>query len=192
MDVPLQEGFPVPAMSRLKIRSLAANARGVLQLGHGRIEIARLLDRLTQFGIYYDVFDNASEPVPRGVEACYVPENRTLYLRDQVYQQVMRGGQRAVFTVGHELGHAVLAHRRTANRQTGATFPIYCNSEWQANVFAAEFTMPLQSILELRLTTASQISQHFGVSPAAARVRLEDLARHKELKNEKPQSVPAL
>jgi hypothetical protein len=182
MKPPLHDGFPVAACSRLKIRAAAQHARKVLCLPAGRINIARLLDDLTRFGIYYDVFDRASAPVPREVEACYVPEDRTLYIRDTVYSEMVSGGMRAVFTLGHELGHAVLAHRRTFNRQSIIGVPIYSQSEWQANRFSAEFTMPLNEISQFNLFTAEQIANFFGVSPAAARVRLSDLEKYKELK----------
>lgn len=182
MEVPLHEGFPVAPMSRLAIREAAVHAREVLNLGTGRIDFPRLLDRLTLFGIYYDVFDNSNGPVPPGVEACFVPEDRTLYLRDSVYRQLCQGGQRAVFTVGHEMGHAVLAHRRTLNRQWTSAFKIFCNSEWQANRFAAEFTMPLAEIQRLKLASAMAIAEHFGVSPAAASVRINDLLEKGEIK----------
>jgi len=182
MDMPLHEGFPVAPMKRLRIRDAAIHARRVLDLPAGGINLPRLLDRLTSFGIHYDVFDAESEPVPREVEACWIPEDRTLYVRDSVFEQMVKGGQRAVFTVGHELGHAVLAHRRTYNRQSAASMPIYCNSEWQANCFAAEFTMPLDQILLHGLTSAMAIAAHFGVSMAAASVRLRDLTQKDELK----------
>lgn len=178
----LHEGFPVAASSRLKIRVAAEHARRVLALPPGRIAIPRLLDDLTRYGIYYDVFDQSSCPVPREVEACYVPEERTLYIRDTVYAEMERGGMRAMFTLGHELGHALLAHRRTLNRQSIAGVPIYSQSEWQANRFAAEFVMPLDQIIAYQLTTPQQIADFFGVSPAAARVRLSDLEGKDELR----------
>lgn len=182
MKPPLHEGFPVAPSSRLKIRAAAQHARKVLGLPTGRINIARMLDDLTRFGIYYDVFDRASAPVPPEVEACYVPEDRTLYIRDTVYDEMVRGGMRAVFTLGHEMGHAVLAHRRTLNRQSIASVPVYSQSEWQANRFSAEFTMPLDEILRFGLLTIDKIADFFGVSPAAASVRLSDLEEKGELK----------
>jgi hypothetical protein len=182
MSQPLHEGFPVAPLSRARIRAAAVHARRILELPDGRINIPRLLDELSQFGIHYDVFDQKSEPVPRGVEACYVPEDRTLYIRDTVYTEMEKGGYRSRFTFGHELGHAVLAHRRTLNRQSDLQIPIYCESEWQANCFAAEFIMPLTEIVKFNLYSVDAIAEHFGVSPAAARVRLDDLTRKGELR----------
>ena len=181
MDVPLSQGFPVAPRSRADIRATAVNARRVLGLPDGRINIPKLLDGLTDYTIYYDVFDRTSAPVPPEVEACYVPEDRTIYIRDRVFDQMVEGGQRAVFTIGHELGHALLGHRRTFNRQPASSVPVYSNSEWQANLFGAEFTMPLEQIKRKCLYTAESIARAFGTSPAAARVRLEDLANKREL-----------
>lgn len=181
MDMPLHEGFPVAPRKRTDIRAIAQNARDVLQLPSGKLNSPRLLDVLSaEFGVHYDIFDRESAPVPMAVEACYVPEDMTIYIRDSVFDQMAKGGQRAVFTIGHELGHAVLAHRRTYNRQVNEV-PVYCNSEWQANTFAAEFTMPLKEIRLRALRTAEAISNFFGVSPAAAATRLADLRRKGEL-----------
>ena len=164
------EGYPVAPRSRRDIEAAALHARRVLGLPDGRIDIPKLLDQLTQYGIQYDVFDSHSSPLPREVEACYCPSDQTLYIRDSVYAQMVRGGQRAIFTFGHELGHAVLAHRQGFNRQVSSV-PKYCNSEWQANVFAAEFTMPKDQIKRYALRTPEAIAGFFGVSLAAARVR---------------------
>jgi hypothetical protein len=172
----LQDGFPVPPRRKVDIRAAALNARRVLGIPPGRIDIPRLLDRLSaEYGIHYDVVDDHSDILPRGLEACYVPEDRTLYIASSIYREMCTGGQRAVFTLGHELGHIVLAHRRTLNRMNGAPLKVYCNSEWQANVFGAEFTMPLDQIQDGRLFTIEQLIAHFGVSRQAARVRMEDL-----------------
>lgn len=181
MEVPLHEGFPVPAMSKAQIRQYATHARKILALPQGRLNIPHLLDKLTEYGIYYDVFDRHEAPVSQAVEACYVPEQRTMYIRDSVFEQMANGGQRSVFTFGHELGHALLGHARTVNRTPSQPLKAYLNSEWQANIFAAEFTMPSEQIHQHNLLTAEAMSRFFGVSPAAARVRLEELRKQGEI-----------
>lgn len=175
MDMPLHEGYAVAAQSRTDIRAAALHARNVLGLRSGRLDISNLLDRLTEFGLYYDVFDRDTSPVPIEVEAYYVPEDRTIYIRDSVHKEMCNGGQRAVFTLGHELGHALLAHRHTYNRKSAKDLPAYCNSEWQANTFAAEFTMPIDQIKAHGLNAPKLISNHFGVSMAAASIRQKTL-----------------
>jgi hypothetical protein len=182
MEVPMHEGFPVAPRSRQEIRDAAVHARRILKLPQGRLAIPKILDKLSaEFGVHYDVFDKSTAPVPPEVEACYVPEDFTIYIRDSVFDEMASGGARAVFTFGHEMGHALLGHRRTYNRQLVATVPRYCNSEWQANAFAAEFTMPTDQIWQYNLQTAEAITRYFGVSPAAARIRVEDLSRKGEL-----------
>ncbi|WP_313569397.1 ImmA/IrrE family metallo-endopeptidase [Comamonas terrigena] len=181
MDMPLHEGFPVAPRKRVDIRAVAQNARSILELPPGKLDWQPLLDKLsTNYGIHYDIFDKHSAPVPMAVEACFVPGPMTIYIRDSVFDQLASGGQRATFTMGHELGHVLLAHQRTHNRLT-RDVPIYCHSEWQANIFAAEFTMPLPEIQKRSLRTAEAISNFFGVSPAAATTRLADLRKKGEI-----------
>ena len=178
----MHDGFPVAPRYRVAIRTAAQHARSILQLPPGRLNIPRMLDVLSaEYGIHYDVFDDSCAPVPRQVEACFVPEDMTIYIRDSVFQEMAVGGQRAVFTIGHELGHALLAHRRTYNRQSAVDLPAYSNSEWQANTFAAEFTMCLIQMKARNLRTVQAVSDFFGVSPAAAQVRLADLLKRGDL-----------
>jgi hypothetical protein len=187
----LQDGFPVPGRRRIDIRAIALNARAVLGIGKGRFDIPRLLDRLSVvFGVNYDVIGEHDGVLPEGVEACWVPEATTLYIRDSVFVQMCKRGQRAVFTIGHELGHIVLAHRRTANRMSSQPIKTYCNSEWQANCFAAEFTMPLDQINAGQFTDADDLVEAFGVSSVAASIRMQDLTSRSEIKK-KPQGVAA-
>ena len=180
-DLPMHEGHAVAPLSRASIKKTAQHARKVLGLPDGRIDTPRFLDDLTSFGIYYDVLDRSSDMMPAGVEACYVPEERTLYIRDTIYDAMCRCDPRAQFTIGHELGHAILAHRRTYNRQVGA-IPVYCNSEWQANTFAAEFVMPVDEINRRVLHAPQAIASHFGVSISAAKNRLSFLEKNREIK----------
>jgi hypothetical protein len=172
----LQTGFRVAPQSTLKIRQIALNTRAALGLPEGRIQLDRLLERLHGYGIVPDVFDSASAPVGQGIEACWVPESQTLYIRDSVYADACRGGTRATFTLSHELGHIVLAHKRTTNREVpGVAMPPYENSEWQANTFGAEFSMPLPAIMQRNLWTPTALAGYCGVSVQAAEIRIQKL-----------------
>lgn len=176
----LQDGFRVAGQSTPRIRQIALNTREALDMGDGRMPLGRLLERFHTFGITLDVFDASSAPVGHNVEACWVPESTTLYVRDHVYTDACRGGTRATFTISHELGHMMLGHRRTQNRQRPGPIPPYENSEWQANTFASEFSMPLPVIVKRHLWTPGAIADHFGVSIKAAEVRIEKLRRSRE------------
>lgn len=178
----LQTGFRVAPQSTEKIRQVALNTRQALELPDGRINLPQFLERLHIFGIVVDVFDAESAPVDQSIEACWVPEQATLYLRDHVYADACKGGTRATFTISHELGHIVLAHKRTINREHATSIPVFQNSEWQANTFASEFSMPITSIQSLGLTTPQKVANFFGVSLQAAAIRLEKLEKKKYAK----------
>lgn len=83
------------------------------------------------------------------------------------------------FTIAHELAHVVLHHRSASCQQEQYN---RCGSdpqEWEANRFAAELLMPEQDFrLEARRLNndPAALARKFGVSGAAAKVRLAALA----------------
>jgi hypothetical protein len=173
--VEITTGFRVPAQSTMRIQQIALNTRQTLALPDGRINLTQVLENLYPIGIILDVVDTENTPVGQSIEACWVPEQATMYIRDHVYEDACKGGTRATFTIAHEIGHIVLAHKRTTNRDTSKQFPIFENSEWQANTFAAEFSMPITSITKERLDTPQKIANFFGVSLQAAEIRLKKI-----------------
>jgi len=173
-------GFRVSPRSIADIRETATRARAALDF-RWPVPLGRFLERLLIYSITYDVVENRGA-LPPGVEACWVPENLTLYLTNRVYNEACANDPRALFTVFHEMGHALLGHRRTLNREVpGREIKTYEDSEWQANQFAAEFLMPLEEIVRYNLTTEGQLMSRFGVSMAAARIRLSRLRRAAEI-----------
>ena len=184
----MKEGIEVPPLRRIDIRAAAVRARTVLRAGEGRIDAEHLLERLYEYGITVDVFDSAEAPVAANVEACFVPETSTLHIRDTAYSQMCSGHARGIFTFGHELGHIILAHRKTLNRTVATPaggVPAFSNSEWQADTFSAEFTMPLDVINSLKLFTPESIASHFGVSLKASEIRLYNLRKYSETQERK-------
>lgn len=122
-------------------------------------------------------------------------EQMELLLSKEWYPKLLEGYSRASFTVAHELGHAVL-HTQTLldlgdlNLQSQAALhrghkehPIYRDTEWQANSFAAAFLMPFEGIRNLcaKVGTLSDwgVADHFGVSAEAALIRLDVIRRGK-------------
>ncbi len=116
--------------------------------------------------------------------------------RPDVWEGVGAANARFRFTIAHEIGHVVL-HRDDLARNRGCAFrdvvtateklppevPIFCSPEWQANVWAAAFLMPLAGVrvylrrLGRQGTEFSQalFARHFQVSSQAAEIRLEKL-----------------
>lgn len=181
-DGPLN-GFRVAGLGVAAIRMSADNVREILEIGDAPqvMDIGLLLDLLSvKYSITYDVLDADEMPHP-DVEACWDPESITMHIRSDVYEKACRDDGRARFTVMHELGHALLGHRRTINRACEVPTKVYEDSEWQANQFAAEFLMPLNVIRGLGLNTASKIELHFNVSGQAAQRRYSQLSKRGEI-----------
>ena len=168
--VKYKTGFRVPPLSVEKIRAKAENLRPLLLPGEGPCHHEAFVGRLEEFGISYDVVED--NYLPKGVEASCLPEKRIIYITETTYKAITQNDERARFTIFHELGHLLLAHSRTFHRDNTATFPVYENSEWQADQFAAEILMPLSVIREKALTQAFELQQEFGVSFQAATYRL--------------------
>lgn len=147
----------------------------------GVLDLELFLGGLEKFGITVDVVDDGF--LLPGVEATCLPEKRLIYITASTYDSIVRNEERARFTVFHELGHLLLAHSRSFHRDTTVSFPIWENSEWQADQFAAEILMPLSVIRAKNLTTAGELQTEFGVSYTAASIRLSRLRGRREIKN---------
>jgi Zn-dependent peptidase ImmA (M78 family) len=144
-------------------------------------DLEGFLERLELYGITYDVVEDSF--LPYGVEASCIPEKRVIYITTSTFEAVKRNDERARFTIFHELGHLLLAHSRTFHRDATREFPVYENSEWQADQFAGEILMPLDVILRKNLTAAWELQEEFGVSFQAASYRLAKLRSKGEIKS---------
>ncbi|NRR29271.1 ImmA/IrrE family metallo-endopeptidase [Oxalobacteraceae bacterium] len=174
-------GFRVKGLSVAKIRANARNVRELLMPTGECTDLEAFVENLENFGITYDVVDDSF--LPKGTEASCIPEKRLIYISESTYAGICRNDERARFTIFHELGHLLLAHSRTFNREISDEFPIFENSEWQADQFAAEILMPLEIILSKGLRTAVDLQKEFGVSYQAAACRLKKLRAKREIKN---------
>jgi len=165
-----------------EIRQSAVNASEVLGLSDQVVPLSNFIESLSAFGITVDVVDDENQVfVMTGVEAVCVPETATIYLTEATYAAARRDDPRTRFTVFHELGHFVLQHNKAMARHNYVA-KAYLDSEWQADQFAAEMTMPLETILRLRLFTPTQIAQHFRVSLPAAIKRVTQLRKYGSIK----------
>jgi hypothetical protein len=178
------QGFRVRGRGVADIRLSADNVRKILAIGDDlqKINVGLFLDNLSvEYGITYDVLEHHEMPHP-DVEACCDPSSMTMYIRSDVFESGCWQDPRSRFTVMHELGHALLGHERTINRQKPEhETKIYEDSEWQANQFAAEILMPLDVIKKYSLNSALDIQTHFNVSFLAANNRVNQLNKRGEL-----------
>jgi hypothetical protein len=124
-------------------------------------------------------YRNAVGPRPESIQ---VEPNRSF----EIFLPTMTSMSRDRFTIAHELGHLFLHFPivQEANPNDGMiayrwvddTNPDLQRCEWEANWFAAAFTMP--EALFTQLYTASDLSiaaSVFGVSEQAVRIRAKSL-----------------
>ena len=163
------------------IRQVAVNVRKVLGLTGTPVNLCDFLDGLMKFGITAEVIeDEDSTFLIAGVEAYCNPETATITLTAQTYQAARRNDPRTRFTIFHELGHLLLQHSKTMGR-ANVIAKRFIDSEWQADQFSAEMTMPLDIIKAKQLLTPTAIAMHFKVSFPAAASRIRQLTRKGEL-----------
>lgn len=178
MTEPYQlRGYVVNPISINDIRSKAVVVRDALGLGNDAIDLEGFLERLSSYGVTIDVVDDLDMPgFSFHSEACCIPETATIYLTELTYDKACSNDPRTRFTIFHELGHLILGHSRELHRKDiPKDMKPFMDSEWQADQFAAEMTMPLDVILELKLFDIELIRRQFGVSEPAARRRYEQL-----------------
>ena len=87
-------------------------------------------------------------------EAVTIFSDMTIVISGKVYESIKQPRNR--FTLGHELGHAILHTDELGMREGAAARPIntanlkaYESSEWQANQFAGAILMPLSKTRNL-------------------------------------------
>ncbi len=106
-------------------------------------------------------------------QANYNVQNKTMKLRESVYEGACRGNGRDRFTLAHEIGHYFMHNDVVLSRaEPGSRIPAYRDPEWQANTFAAALLMPDHLIDGL---TPKQIAKKCGTSESAAAIAYKNL-----------------
>lgn len=164
------------------IRTIAVDARKILELADEPVSLPHFLDDLSQFGVTVDVIEDEDDMLMMaGVEAVCVPETATINLTLATYNAARRNDPRTRFTIFHELGHFVLQHNKALARANYVAKP-FIDSEWQADQFSAEMIMPLDVILRRGLRTPTQLARFFQVSFPAANNRVNQLVKYGAIK----------
>lgn len=193
----IQERYGVRAIrphSRVSIEDIAAKTRkhfvgdaplyriDPLELFYSceRIPFA---DHLVRYGVC---------EMPLGVEArtSFFNGAYSLDLSSATYEGLEAGAGRAAWTVCHEIGHIVLhreelkllegVHQRMLNR---GKHKVYEDTEYQANVFAAEFLMPREGLSLLDFDgqlTARIVANQYGASLEASEYRIRNYLKGKK------------
>jgi len=106
-----------------------------------------------------------------------LPEEKVIYLREDVYEGAIKGNGRDRLTCAHEVGHYFLhdgASIQLARVNPGEKLAPYLDPEWQANAFAGELLVAAHLVRGLNI---GQISQCCGVSLQAAEVQYKSFRK---------------
>jgi uncharacterized protein DUF955 len=196
------------AQSYSSLECMAARVRAQLLPGQSDAEAVpglELFERLDEYSVSVRGsnmrLQYAVEELPLGLEAqaYYSVEEAAIVvaLTEATYKDLRAGLGRALFTLGHEIGHAVLHPVELLDRRLAAVdsrafhrgrlsgHKAFMDTEWQANGFAAAMLMPATGLLKLeqagRLDTRA-VSNIYLASLQAADLRLKVFAeRRREL-----------
>jgi hypothetical protein len=164
--------------AQIDARALA-HRRGLGFRDDEAVEVAVLLAtlkaRYPEFS-YERVLDGALGEA----EAQWDSQARRLLLPEAVFQAAERGEGRALMTVAHEIGHALLGHEGSLNRGPAGGRDERVSAklrsmEYQARRYAAAFLIP--DTPAVRRLDATALSERYRVSMSAA------IVRHSELKS---------
>jgi len=178
-------------LSRKQIRELARRIRDYLdQSTVYYIDVVRLVEFTLPekfAGFLLDIQNKADMGKNHGYAQ---PDVRVMAIREDVYEGACAGRGRDRFTLIHELGHLLLHNSdRMRNRRATGKPKAYCDPEWQANVFAAEFLMPIE--LMSGLASITDVAVKFGVSRSAATVQLNAYLKEGLIKKGQIKDLPS-
>jgi hypothetical protein len=154
----------------MEIREVAAGVRKVLQLNGARIDMLDLLEnRLDRRGIryHYAPDEELGDDVAR-----WIPSEGRIVIAVSAYESLCANEAEHMLLIPHELGHAILGHEVSFSYAgMEIDHPLNEDSEWQADVFALEFTMPREIVCRL-CASISDIIDVFGVRRQDALARV--------------------
>lgn len=170
------KGVRVKPTSRAKLQEFAKLIRRVLKLESllcfPVVHFLEFLQR-TDDDFEFQIVEN--NELPKGMFACYNPFEGIVYITEKIYKMANDGNGFARWTILHECLHHLL-HRDQLTalaRQDNEPHKPYEDSEWQADALTCELLMPLDLINADM--TEEEVAEQFGVSPLAARNRLENI-----------------
>jgi Zn-dependent peptidase ImmA (M78 family) len=161
------------------------------------LDVLNMLRRMKHTSYLRDYVRLPDREMP-DAEARFDPQDRTIYLRESVYQAAERDEPHARFTVAHEIAHCAFDHQFMRKRGIAVgTFerkvPSITRDERQADKLAAALLAPSHRSRFNLATTSAQLAERFGLSPGMASIRGEELAgiyrRRHNIRRELPAGV---
>jgi hypothetical protein len=191
----MSEDFRVPSLSNGDLESIAQAWREALVGSSSRFDVFQLLDKASREFRQTQGLELIPKPdAEMGGRLAYAISTGDLlriFAAQSVIDQAGAGIPRAITTLIHELFHIILhpgaapkARMATTNKTPEYIAP-YESAEHQARVATAEFQMPRKEVL--KLSSAWQIQEQFGVSSEAALYRYREV-----LEKVTPREIPNL
>lgn len=156
-------------MSRPEIRIIVSVFRKTLGIKvTDKVPILKVLEYLIN-DLGYELDIVRDDELPDRYAETY-PSEKIIRIRESVYNNAYNGDARSRFTIAHEIGHLFLhENNRISFARTSSTkMKPYESPEWQANVFAAEFLVPVSNIKNL---TPDEIATKYNVSKKVAQIQ---------------------
>ena len=163
------DSYKAIPLSRKKIREITKLIRKSLNIpDNSSFPIIVFLERIIdKFGYDYDICE---ENELKYDYAITIPSKKQLKIREDVYLRAINNVPRDLFTIAHEIGHALLHDNDTiVLARSEDKVRAYEDPEWQANTFAAELMVPSDVITGMDI---EDIMQTYNCSKAVAEIQL--------------------
>lgn len=160
----------VPARSKKFIRNYTDEIRKILNFSiDEKLDVIKILELviIPCFNLNLEIVEKSEMP---DKYAEYEPLNKIIRIREDTYENALKGKGRDRFTIVHEIGHIFLHSNKVSMARSSDSIPIYCDPEWQANTFAREFLCPLKGVSDN--DGVELLAEKYGISKEVAKIQL--------------------
>lgn len=168
----MESTYKVKPLSRRNIREIAKKIRMICGI-EDRQEFPVIIFLefiLEKFGYVYDICPKSEL---QSEYAKTIPSQKVLKIRQDVYERAIQGVPRDIFTIAHEIGHAILHDdiEEIALARNDEEIKPFENPEWQANTFAGELIAPSDTVNGLKI---DEIARIYRCSLQVAEIQLKN------------------
>lgn len=177
----MNSSYKVKPLSRANIRKIAKKIRAICGIGDRQafpvIEFLEFI--LEKFGYIYEICPKSEL---QSEYAKTIPSEKVVKIREDVYERAIKGNPRDIFTIAHEIGHALLHDnlQEIALARSDENVKTYEKPEWQANTFAGELIATSDSLEGLEI---EEIADLYRCSLQVAEIQLDNFQKLKKPSN---------
>lgn len=175
----LVETYRSEKLSRENIRLIVYLFRDALGIVNDLyIPVENLLDRLPELDpdISYEIVQD--DELDENTEAEADVINKTIYIKESVYNKACRGDGRSRMTIAHEIGHIILVCIYNVRLfRTYKKKVAYEDPEWQATCFAGELLVGFHLLKDDKELSIDYIVDKCGVTKTAANYQYKEIMK---------------